>query len=200
MNVPLPRSDPEPPSPATELVRRAIAGDPDAWTTIVRRYEGLLWSVARGFRLNTDQAADAVQVTWLRLFENIDKIRDHERLTGWLSVTMRRECIRAYRDRPDERLVGDLAELTFTDVDGADVDVLRAERDRLLWAGVDALPARQRDLLHALFDEPTSSYDQVSATLNLPVGSIGPIRMRALRSLHRILEAADVLDADLVSP
>jgi RNA polymerase sigma factor (sigma-70 family) len=198
MNLPRPRSDPEPPSP-TDLVSRAIEGDPDAWPAIVRQYEALLWSVARGFRLSADQAADAMQVTWLRLFENIHKIRDHERLAGWLSITMRRECIRAYRGRAGEWLIGDLAELTFTDADGADVDVLRAERDRLLWEGVDALPARQRDLLHLLFDEPTApSYDEVGAALDLAIGSIGPIRMRALRRLYKILEEADALDPGLV--
>lgn len=199
MTVPLPRSDPEPAPPAADLVARALAGDPDAWPAIVRRYEGLLLSVARGFRLDAEQAADAVQVTWLRLFENIHKIRNHDRLAGWLSVTMRRECIRAYRTRPEERLVGNLAELTFVDAEGADADVMRAERDRLLWAGVDALPARQRALVHLLFDGPTPpAYDEVGAALDLAVGSVGPIRMRALRRLHRFLEAADALDADFV--
>src|SRR5690349_18262218 len=53
-----------------ELLQRAAAGSQDAWDEIVRRYERLVWSVARAHRLDAADAADAVQTTWLRLVEH----------------------------------------------------------------------------------------------------------------------------------
>ena len=47
----------------TGLVRRAAQGDQRAWQGIVEEYSGLVWSVARGFRLDEAQMADAVQTT-----------------------------------------------------------------------------------------------------------------------------------------
>lgn len=176
-----------------DLVTRARSGDSEAWTTMVRQFDRLLVSVAKGFRLNPDDAADAVQQTWLRLFENIHKIRQDDRLAGWLSSTMRRECIRTYHRRTGEWLTGDLTDLTFTVADGSDAEVLRADRDRILWDTVEGLPLRQRDLIRRLFDPPTAalSYDEIGHSLGLATGSIGPIRMRALHRLRVLLHERD---------
>ncbi|GAB3249810.1 RNA polymerase sigma factor [Kineosporia babensis] len=171
-----------------DLVTRARGGDADAWTAMVRRFDSMLFSVAGGFRLNAADAADAVQRTWQLLFENIHKIRQDERLAGWLSSTMRRECIRTYHRRTGELLTGELADFTFVEVDGADAEILLADRARVLWESVDRLPERQRDLVRLCFGGPTPlSYHEVGAALDLAVGSVGPIRKRALHRLREIL-------------
>ena len=36
---------------AQELLTRVIAGDEQAWNEVVDRYAGLVWSVARSYRL-----------------------------------------------------------------------------------------------------------------------------------------------------
>src|SRR5215813_12339996 len=76
------------------LLGRANDGDQKAWNAIVDRFTNLLWSVARGHRLGTADAADVVQTTWLRLVEHLLEIREPERLTAWLITTARRESLR----------------------------------------------------------------------------------------------------------
>ena len=80
-----------------DTVRRAADGDRGAWEAIVEDFSGLLWSVCRGYRLEQSDAAEVVQTTWLRLLENIDGIREPERLGGWLATTARREALRLHR-------------------------------------------------------------------------------------------------------
>jgi DNA-directed RNA polymerase specialized sigma24 family protein len=75
---------------STTLVRRAIVGDEKAWEDLVIRYGGLLRAIARDFRLSQEQASDAAQNTWMRLVESIGKVREPEKLGGWLASTMRR--------------------------------------------------------------------------------------------------------------
>ena len=67
-------------------------GDEAAWAAIVDRFSGLVWSTARSHRLSNADAADVVQLTWLRLVEHLDRINDPERLGAWLATTARREC------------------------------------------------------------------------------------------------------------
>src|SRR6476659_999626 len=81
------------------LVKRASNGDQAAWDALVDRYTNLLWSVARGYRLETADAADVVQVAWLRLVEHLPTLRDPERVGGWLVTTVRRECLQVIASR-----------------------------------------------------------------------------------------------------
>jgi RNA polymerase sigma factor (sigma-70 family) len=72
-------------------------GDPAAWNEIVRRYGKLVSTEVRSFRLQAADALDAVQMTWLRLAENAQRVQFPERLGAWLVTTARRECLRILR-------------------------------------------------------------------------------------------------------
>jgi DNA-directed RNA polymerase specialized sigma24 family protein len=49
------------------------------------------------------------------------------------------------------------------------------------------LPDRQRELLVLLSNPDTSSYKAVGERLDMPIGSIGPTRQRALNRLEQAL-------------
>jgi RNA polymerase sigma factor (sigma-70 family) len=183
-----------------DLVRRAADGDQAAWQAVVEQYSGLLWSVVRRFRLPEAQAADAVQATWLRLLENVDAIRDPERLAGWLRTTARRECLETIRRTGRERPADPHAPQPVEPAsDRADADpeasVLRRERTDLVRAAVRDLPEHSQQLLGLLVALPPLSYEEIGARLGMPVGSIGPTRARLLARLRTTLAAADVRDA-----
>jgi RNA polymerase sigma factor (sigma-70 family) len=130
----------------------------------------------------------------MRLIENIRKVREPEKLGGWLACTMRRECIRLVNRQRGEQLTDDWTTGDYGLTDGPDDEVLLAERDVLLWDAVDRLPARQRQILLALSADPPQSYEQISVSLSVAVGSIGPIRQRALRRLRDLLHQSGVVD------
>ena len=46
------------------------------------------------------------------------------------------------------------------------------------------LPEKRRELLLMLLADPPVSYDEISARLGIPRGSIGPTRARALEQLR----------------
>ena len=60
-------------------------------------------------------------------------------------------------------------------------------------AAVGRLPGRQRMLLSTFLRRPAASYDEISAALDMPVGSIGPTRERALSRLRDDSALAGVL-------
>src|SRR5271167_5206619 len=81
----------------TALVTGAGNGDQQAWDELVERYAPLIWSICRRYRLAAADAEDAAQTVWLKLVDQLDKIRDPAALPGWLATTTRRECGRIAR-------------------------------------------------------------------------------------------------------
>ena len=66
------------------------------------------------------------------------------------------------------------------------------ERSSEVVAALEKLDGRCRDLLTRLFlDAAPPSYSELSEDLGLPVGSIGPTRMRCLEKLARLLGAPE---------
>jgi RNA polymerase sigma factor (sigma-70 family) len=174
--------------------------DQRAWADLVNRYEGLLRAIASGFRLNHSDAEDAVQTTWLDLVRTIGNLRSHDRLAGWLSTTMRRNCMRILQ-RPRWEVLSDVIEGTAADhAAGVEDAVLAAELASQVWNVVELLPDRQARLLHVLFTEDGPSYRDVADALAMPVGAIGPIRQRALRTLARMLGAETTATSKVLRP
>jgi RNA polymerase sigma factor (sigma-70 family) len=183
---------------AAALLERARDGDQAAWNAIVSQYTGLLWSVARAYRLDTATAGDAIQTTWLRLVEHLDKIQDPQRLGGWLATTVRRECLQVLRRNTRERIApgGDAGiDAVDTEAEPLDAQLLADERDAALWIAFRGIPDRCQRLLRVLMATPPPSYEQVAAALDLPIGSIGPTRARCLTRLRTLLEPTGLLDA-----
>jgi RNA polymerase sigma factor (sigma-70 family) len=176
------------------LVTSAIDGDEEAWNELFAKFNPLLRAIARTFRLNDEQRADAAQNTWMLLVVNIRTVRDPEKVGAWLSVTMRRQCIRIASARRREELRGEWRADELCTTEGPEDHVLRTERHAELWQAIDRLPARQRQLLQVLAATPKPSYQAVSAMLEMPLGSIGPTRERALRRLARLLTEPNGLD------
>ena len=79
------------------LVTRAQTGDQQAWDLLVERYAPLVWSICRRYRLGGPGAEDVSQNVWLRLVDQLDRIRDPAALPGWLATTTSRECAKALR-------------------------------------------------------------------------------------------------------
>lgn len=186
--------------PDDALVQQCRQGRQAAWSTLVRRYQRLVYTVPRRAGLSDDQAADVFQAAFSRLFEHLGRIEDASRVRAWLVTTARRETLRLLEE---SRRRVDLVSAPAGDDDPEDPfdrmadpsplpDALLAdlqEHDRLRRA-LDRLEPRHRQLLELLFlqDEPPP-YSDIAARLGIAEGSIGPTRARALEKLRAALTA-----------
>src|SRR5580693_6947614 len=90
---PLPTDSPAD-SVVRDLVARARKGDKQAWDAMIERYATLIWAICRRHRLGHADADDVGQSVWLRLVDQLDRVRDPAALPGWIATTTRRECVR----------------------------------------------------------------------------------------------------------
>ena len=184
----------------TVLVREASEGDRAAWEDLYAEYSRLLWGVARRFRLDEHQRADAVQATWLKLLENIDGIRDPACLPGWLATTVRRICADKVRSSQREKPVEVLGEWRVVLERAEDDDtcpvrsLIRREHQAAVRLVLAELPEQQKQLLQLLHASPPPSYQELSELTGMPVGSIGPTRARILAKLRSALQAHGLVD------
>lgn len=178
-------------------VQRAADGDQEAWQWIVEQYSGLVWSVVRRFRLGDGATADAVQTTWMALVEHLSSIRDPRALPGWLATTARRSSLQALRQARPLIPLEDREDLLATD-EPPEATVLRQERAAMVRAALNRLSERDQELLTVLAADPPVPYVEISRRFDMPVGSIGPTRMRALARLRVQLETVGVVNGALL--
>jgi RNA polymerase sigma factor (sigma-70 family) len=182
----------------TGLVIRARNGEQQSWDALVDRYAPLIWSICRRYGLEAADAQDAAQNVWLKLVDQLDKIRDPAALPGWLATTTRRECgriLRTARRLPDAgyALVADA--IPDDHAQAAEEDLLSVERHAALRAAFEQLPPGCQQLLALLIHDPALPYAEISARLGIPVGSIGPSRRRCLDKLRRHPAIAALINA-----
>ena len=173
--------------PVSELLERAALGERAAWDALVDRYSSLVWSVVRSFRIDNAAAADVTQTVWLRLVEHCGRIREAERLPGWLATTARNEALRVItkqqRQLPTE-FEFDLPDSSAPSLEDRLVD---DEVQRAALRAFARLPEPARQLMSLLCADPALDYSTISEIIGRPVGSIGPTRARIVERLRTMM-------------
>lgn len=172
-----------------ELLAGAADGDQSAWNALVEKYNRLVWYVVRGFRLDDAAAADVTQTVWLKLVEHCGRIRDPERLAGWLAVTARNEALRVLKQQGKQtpsNFEFDIGDPTAVDLDERLVD---DEIERAALRAFSRLSEDDQRLLRLLCVDPPLDYSTISQMIGRPIGSIGPTRQRALERLRKFMTA-----------
>jgi RNA polymerase sigma factor (sigma-70 family) len=142
----------------------------------------ILFSIARRrYGLTLEEAEDVVQEAWLLFLERQGIVRS---APGWLAGTVANLC-RHHIDRSVRarlRLGDDGRTETMANSRAGSLEAGIAVREAM--AGLDA---SSRNLCTLIAIEGYA-YDEVSTRTGLPLGSIGPMYMRAKRKLRRALE------------
>jgi RNA polymerase sigma factor (sigma-70 family) len=174
-------------------VAAARAGDDAAWTELVRRFDKRLRTIARSYRLSDGDIDDVVQMTWLDAFRKLAALREPAAIGGFLATIASRNALRVLQRPVREQLSDDPWLGDDADWNLPETRVFAAERCDALAQALASLPERHRQLMTALATRPALDYREIGRLLDMPVGSIGPIRMRCLERLrsHAALQALD---------
>lgn len=181
------------------LIGACRRGEAGAWEHLVRRFERLIYTVARRGGLDAHEAGDVFQTVFMRLVEHLHTLAQPAQVQAWLVTTARRETLKRLRERQRTLSLGDAA-----DEDGgaggsipepADPDPLPESRLEALQlqhrarSALEAMAEPCRALLTLLYGaEDAPPYGEIAARLGMPIGSIGPTRARCLAKLRAALD------------
>lgn len=173
------------------LLRRAQGGEADAFETLVRRYTQPLYAFATRILGDADDAADAVQHTFVQCYNALSRLRADTPLRPWFYRVARNRCLDLLRQRKaiqpdtsrdDEDEPDALAALPDT---GPSLESLAERRDlqRLLAEAIADLPAKYREVV-VLRYEGDLTFGEIAETLGIPENSAKTLFQRAKTMLR----------------
>lgn len=179
------------------LLRRIRAGDRDAFSDLMRRYNRRLYRVARSVLRDDAEAEDALQDAYLQAYRALPGFRGESALGTWLT----RIVVNAALMR--QRKTGRLADVIELGADfGSDdailprdrldepaqpeLAALRAQTRRLIETGIDKLPAAFRTVF-VLRAVEELTVEETAATLDIPAATVRTRYFRARAMLREAL-------------
>ena len=173
-----------------ELVDQALAGDQQAFTTLVRRYDDRLRGLAFKILGDRHRMDDAMQEAYLRAYRNLHRFRRDAELGSWLYRIVHNACIDELRRMGRRPAPVDTAEPRW-DGPTAAADPERAvvASDRARRA-LDALPDDQRATV-LLVDGDGFDNITAAAILDVAPGTVASRLSRGRATMRRILAEDD---------
>lgn len=150
------------------LVRRALQGDVTAFESLVEEYQRVLFTVAYRLLGEYEDARDATQNTFIKVFERLETFDQQQRFFSWIYRILVNECLNARRGTPvavqhlDERIA---------DSSRTDEPQEAAERQMIVRRAVLALTDEYRDVI-VLRHFAGLSYEEMAEALRIPVRTV----------------------------
>jgi RNA polymerase sigma-70 factor, ECF subfamily len=165
-----------------ELVQQCLAGDPSAFEPLVDRYQRTLFNVAYRLLGNHADARDATQNAFVRAYEHLDQFDRRRGFFSWIYRILKNDCLNMLRARRPLAPV----DPHMSASGGPDEAFEAAERQRVVQAALQQLSNEYREVI-VLRHFANLSYDEIAATLDVPVKTIKSRLYTARQNLAGIL-------------
>jgi len=186
--------------PDADVAALAKEGREPAFRELVRRYERPVFSLI--FRMVRDRelAEDLAQDTFIKVLNNIDRYRPEFKLSSWLfkiahNVTIdhlrKRQLATVSLDGSPHAQTAAEAQATSLDVESRGESALEAIESRELGSAIERAIGRLRPEYRScilLRHVEGRSYEEIAATLDLPLGTVKTYIHRARHELREALE------------
>ena len=174
------------------LMAHVVEGDEDACVHLVVRYEHGLYNYLLRMVQDEALAADLMQETWLRVFQHAARYDATRRLSTWLYTIAHHCCLDALRMR--RRLNQSAQQIRHAEADRAQApsdphdQLLAQERLVAVRRAIQTLSEPQRSLFLLRYYHG-QSYQEISAILQCPLGTVKSRLHRVVQHLQQTLSA-----------
>jgi len=191
----VPKSHPSMETEERDLVRRCLARDERAYRELIRRYQTAVVNLAWRMTGNAEDAAEVSQETFIRVLRSLSTYDPERPFRTWLfkiASNLALDLLRRRKRRPVSiEDLGDEDGPMFEPADpgpGPD-EGLRLERADERFDGlVKELPETYQAILFLRYKQELS-YEEISETLGIPLGTVKVRLHRAHEALRRKLIA-----------
>ena len=181
----------------TDLIERLKKGDDAAFRSIVETRKDLVYNTALGLLQSAEDAEDAAQEVFIKVYESIHQFKGESAFSTWLyriAVTKSLELIRSRKRKKRfafiTGLLGENNELRHDPPEflhpGVQLD--NKERSTVLFQSIAKLPENQR-IAFSLHKVEGIPYQEIAEIMNLSVSAIESLIHRAKANLRKDLES-----------
>ncbi len=173
------------------LMARVARGDERAFQLLSRRHLPAMLGLARRILGNAAEAEDVAQEAFLRVWTHAPRWQPLAQFRTWLTRIVVNLCLDRKRRAPwvDLEAAGDIVDPAPGAGEKAEAD----ERERMVAAAIEKLPARQRDAIMLTYGEGMSNA-QVAEILDTSVSAVETLLVRGKQNLRRAL--GNMIDKD----
>ena len=181
--------------PEIDLIKRCKRGDRSAFDELVTLYQSRVVNMAYGMLSDSDDALDAAQEVFIRVYRGIGGFREKSSFTTWLYRITTNVCADFLRKRQREGHVISLNDDGGGETTAADVrdtaptpeeSVEITEQHKAVREALGMIKDEYREVL-VLYDIQGLSYKAISGILKIPEGTIKSRLNRTRMSLKKIL-------------
>jgi RNA polymerase sigma-70 factor (ECF subfamily) len=185
--------------PDADVVALAQQGRESAYKELIRRYERPVFSLIYRMVRDRETAEDLSQDTFIKVLNHIDRYRPEFKLSSWLFKIANNVAIDHLRRRTLDTIsiegsphavTPDAIEATSFEVAGQAESPLQEMEARELGSEIERAIARLRPEYRAcimLRHVEDRSYEEIAATLDLPLGTVKTYIHRARHELREAL-------------
>jgi RNA polymerase sigma-70 factor (ECF subfamily) len=186
--------------PDADVVALAQQGRDSAFRELIRRYERPVFSLIYRMVRDRELAEDLAQDTFIKVLNHIDRYRPEFKLSSWLFKIANNVAIDHLRRRQLDTVsidgsphaqTQDAIEATSFDVVGQQESALDEMEARELGGAIEKAIATLRPEYRScimLRHVEGRSYEEIAATLDLPLGTVKTYIHRARHELRKELE------------
>lgn len=171
-----------------EIVARVLAGEPECFETLVRKYTPLGGAIAFGILGDYQLAEDVVQEAFFKAFRSLPSLKDPEKFKIWFSGIVRSTSLDEVRRRNSRSDIKDgcamgfrLSESESADSQPLDQQVDEEVRGKVLET-IRELPESDRLVIVLKYMEGLS-YKEVAEIVGSTVGAVESRLFRARQAL-----------------
>lgn len=186
--------------PDADVVSLAQRGNEGAFRELIRRYERPVFSLIYRMVRDSATAEDLAQDSFIKVLNNLDKYRPEFKFSSWLFKIANNVAIDALRKRqldtismdgsPHAGTASEVEASSFELSDGAEspLDELASrELGEIIEQAIAQLRPEYRNCIMLRHVEGRS-YEEIAATLDLPLGTVKTYIHRARHQLREALE------------
>jgi RNA polymerase sigma-70 factor (ECF subfamily) len=157
------------------VLKQCRLGNQLAWEALVRGYQSRVYSIAFHYLGNAEEAKDAAQEIFLRIYQNIDQCRTTEMFLPWLIKISRNLCIdllrrRAARPRTTGYSTDEIPEYPNQDMNPEESWMAKSRR-KMIHMALQQLTALNREIV-VLKDIQGMALEQIASLLKVPLGTV----------------------------
>lgn len=172
-----------------DVVVRIKSGDRDAFNILVEEYQAQVVNIAYGMLSNREDAFDAAQEVFIKVYKNIGGFRMDSALSTWIFKITKNVCTDFLRRRKDVVSLDSEEEnkpkLELPDTKHTpETEVERTETQRMVREAISQMEENYR-LVITLFDIEGLSYDEIAQITDCPIGTVKSRLARAREKLKQ---------------
>jgi RNA polymerase sigma-70 factor (ECF subfamily) len=168
-----------------DLVVAHAAGDPHAFSELVRRHRDRMWVVALRTVRDPEEAADALQEAFISAFRAAGNFRAESQVTTWLHRIVVNACLDRIR-RHQSRPTVPLPETGFNEPAAPRDSMSERETSLVISAALNQLPEDQRAPI-VLVDVEGYSVAETAQLLGIAEGTVKSRCARGRTKLAKVL-------------